>query len=72
MRSAFSKATAAWLASDSTRFRSTDVKEMTWSSTSEADWSTASGSRFLLMSWTTPITTSWWSFMGTTSIDFVR
>ena len=57
MRSAFSKATAAWLASDSTRFRSTEVKEMTWSSTSEADWSTAAGSRFLLMSWTTPITT---------------
>jgi hypothetical protein len=24
------------------------------------------------MSWTTPITTSWWSLMGTTSIDLER
>ena len=35
MSSAFSKATAAWLASEATSFRSTSVKEMTWSSIRE-------------------------------------
>ena len=42
------------------------------SSTSVTGRSTALGSRFLLMSWTTPITSSWWSRMGTVRIDLVR
>ncbi len=71
-REVFSKATAAWLVSDSTRSSSTDVNGITCSSTSAVGQSTASRSRFLLISWTTPITVSWWSRIGITSIDFVR
>ena len=51
----FSKATAAWLASDVTSSSSTEVKGMTSSSTSATGRSTVFASRFLLMSWTTPI-----------------
>ena len=68
----FSKATAAWLASEPTSSSSTEVKGMTYSSTTPTGRSTIFASRFLLMSWTTPITLSWWSRMGTTSIDLVR
>ena len=72
MSRVFSKATAAWLASEVTSSSSTEVKGMTVSSTSDTGRRTTLASRFLLMSWTTPITLSWWSRMGTTSIDFVR
>ena len=57
MRSAFSKATAAWLASDVHELLVHGGEGDDLSSTRETGWSTASGSRFLLMSWTTPITT---------------
>ncbi len=69
---AFSKATAAWLANDVTSSSSTEVKGMTASSTSWTGCRTMRASRFLLMSWTTPMTSSWWSRMGTASIDLVR
>ena len=72
MRRAFSKATAAWLASEVTSSSSTEVKGMTASSTSCTGCRTTRASRFLLMSWMTPMTVFWWSRMGTTSIDFVR
>ena len=72
MSRVFSKATAAWLASDVTSSSSTAVKGMTSSSTSATGRSTALASRFLLMSWTTPMTVPWWSRMGTASIDLVR
>jgi hypothetical protein len=72
MRRVFSKATAAWLASELTSSSSTEVKGTTASSTSATGRSTALASRFLLMSWTTPITVPWWSRMGTTSTDLVR
>ena len=68
----FSKATAAWLASEVTSSSSTEVKGITYSSTTATGRSTIFASRFLLMSWTTPITVSLWSRMGTTSIDLVR
>ena len=68
----FSKATAAWLARDETSSSSTLVKGTTFSSTSAAWRSMARGSRFLLISCSTPMTSSWWSRMGTTSIDLVR
>ena len=73
MRRVFSKATAAWLASEVTSSSSTEVKGMTVSSTSDDRAAAPTlASRFLLMSWTTPMTVSWWSRMGTTSMDFVR
>ncbi len=72
MSRAFSKATAAWLASEVTSSSSTVVKGITASSTRETGCRTVLASRFLLMSWTTPITLSSWSRMGTTSIDLVR
>ena len=68
----FSKATAAWLASELASSSSTDVKGITVSSTSETGRRTTLASRFLLMSWMTPMTFWSWSRMGTTSIDFVR
>jgi hypothetical protein len=70
--SVFSNATAAWLASDVTSSSSTEVNGMTISSTSATGRRTALASRFLLMSWTTPITMSWWSRIGTASMDLVR
>ena len=68
----FSKATAAWLASEVASSSSTEVNGITVSSTSETGRSTTLASRFLLMSWMTPMTFWSWSRMGTTSIDFVR
>jgi len=72
IRSAFSKATAAWLASEPTSSSSVEVNGITISSTSDSGRRMASRLRFLLISWTTPITWSWWSRIGTTSIDLVR
>ena len=72
MRSVFSKATAAWLVRELTSSSSTEVKGMTASSTTDTGRSTILGSRFLLMSWTTPITLCSWSRMGTTSMERVR
>ena len=58
MSRVFSKATAAWLAREVTRSLSTSVKAITSSSTTATGRSTARASRFLLMSCTTPITSS--------------
>ena len=71
-KSAFSKATAAWLASELARSASTVVKGMTSRSISEMDRNFTLRPRFLLMSWTTPMTSFSWSLMGTTSIDLQR
>ena len=72
MSRVFSKATAAWLASELASSSSTEVNGITVSSTSVTGFRTTLGSRFLLMSWMTPITFCSWSRMGTTSIDLER
>ncbi len=68
----FSIATAACPASAVTSSTVRREYGTTCCSTSAGVASTASNWRFRLMSWSTPMTSSLWSFIGITSIDLVR